>query len=233
MTILNARLKPVFGLYCVDFASRFGEHADAVMREYARQLIKHRVGHQGLSRGIERVKERAAKDRFTPNPTEFVYLCKPSADELGIPDLNIAVHEVRQARTTWRHSKTPYPYSHDICRHMNDRIGYEIYQLSERLWRQNCEREYQRLLELAINGELPSHKPSIEAARTDDRPMYEQLGYQTLSPEEAKRVLAATRGKRLTNVRGRVDTSRLGPGIAGSSDTSNVIDGGTNDRDAS
>lgn len=224
MMILNSELKPMFSLYCVDYAARFGEHSDDVMREYAKLLIHHKIGRIGLQRGINRLRLRASENKFTPNPAEFAELCKPTIQELGIPDLEMATHEVREARTTWRHSKTPYPFSHDVCRFIDQRVGYDLYQTSEREWRQRVSREYHYLVKQAVAGQLPSFRNALphKSEPEDNRPMYERLGYKTLSREESRAVIdSVLKRKRIDNTnRGRVDTSRLGPGIAGSSNAS-------------
>lgn len=222
--ILNSELKPMFSLYCVDYAARFGEHSDDVMREYARLLIHHKIGRKGLQRGINRLRLRASENKFTPNPAEFAEMCRPTIEELGIPDLETATYEVREARTAWRHNKAPYPFSHDVCRFINLRVGYDIHQTSDSEWRQRVSREYHYLVKQAIAGQLPRfhnalpHKPEPE----DNRPTYELFGYKTLSREEARAVIDSLRKRKRTDNtdRGRVDTSRLGPGIAGSSNAS-------------
>lgn len=223
MMILNSELKPMFSIYCVDYAARFGEHSDDVMREYARLLIHYRIGRKGLQRGINRLRLRAAESKFTPNPAEFAELCKPTIEELGIPDLETATYEVREARTAWRHKKAPYPFSHDVCRYINLRVGYDIHQTSDAEWRQRVSREYHYLVKQAIAGQLPSFRNALPHKEPeDDRPTYEQWGYKTLSREEARAVIdSLLKRKRADNTdRGRVDTSRRGPGIAGSSNAS-------------
>ena len=223
--ILNSELVPVFSLYCVDYAARFGEHTDDVIREYARQIISHNIGRNGLKRGIERLIARAGENKFTPNPTEFALMCKPTAADLGIPDFETALQEVREARTSWRYRDNPFPYSHDICRYMSQRIGYELSQLSERDWRNRASTEYSRLLKAAMSGALPKFKHALEPVKAETRPAYEQCGYKTLGKEEARKVIEAMTRRPFAGTevkqeaeRGRVDTSRLGPGIAGSSD---------------
>lgn len=224
MAILNSELKPMFSMYCVDYAARFGEHSDDVMREYARQLIVNRVGRVGLNRGVERLRVRAAHNRFTPNPAEFAVMCKPTPEDLGIPDLATAMHEVRESRSTWRHSKTPFPFSHDVCRFIDQRIGYDLYLVSDNEWRQRAKAEYERLVALAVAGNLPTYRHAISHQPNDDsaRPAYERMGYKTLSREESRAVIDGLLKRNRTDntAMGRVDTSRLGPRIAGSSDAS-------------
>ena len=225
MTILNSELKPAFSIYCVDYAARFGEHSNDVMREFARQLIKHQIGARGLQCGIQRLAERAATNKFTPNPAEFALMCKPTAADLGIPEQDTAIKEVREARTRWRYKATPYPYSHDICRYLNQRVGYEFYHLTEREWLARCTKEYNRLLTSALEGKLPAYDRALPQQEEPEKPAYEQLGYPTLTGKQAKDLIAAKLKRRaqtkpeLTEVgNGRVDTSRLGPRIAGSSE---------------
>jgi len=185
MTILNSELVPVLGTCCPDYASRFGEHSNDIMRLYAEQLIKNEIGRKGLNRGIERLKAGKAPSRFTPTPAEFVDMCKPSAEELGIPELDHCIHEITEARGRWRFDK--YPFAHDLVRLMNERVGYQIRHTSIKEFRRLCETEYQRLLELARNGKLPSFTERLPR-HAEERSRIEQMGKQ-LSMNEAKDVL--------------------------------------------
>jgi hypothetical protein len=223
LTMMMTEVVPVMTLYCPDFANRFnGQNIEDVMCEYMAQIRRNGLRKSDVRKGVERLKTR--KDKWTPNPTEFVELCKPTIEELGIPNLETATHEVREARTTWRHSKTPFPFSHDVCRFIDQRVGYDLYQTSEREWRQRVSREYHYLVKQAIAGQLPSFRNALphKSEPEDNRPMYERLGYKTLSREESRAVIdSVLKRKRTDNTdRGRVDTSRLGPGIAGSSNAS-------------
>lgn len=227
LTMMMTEVVPIMTLYCPDFANRFnGQNIESVMREYMSQIRQNGLRVSDVRKGIERLKTRTEK--WTPNPTEFVELCKPTAAELGIPELDAAIHEVREARTTWRHSKTPYPFSHDVCRFIDQRVGYDIYQTSEREWRQRVTREYNLLIKQAIKGRLPKFRHAIASSTSasDERPAYERMGYKTLSREASRAVIDSMlkRNKRDDTERGRVDTSRLGPRIAGSSNVSTTTE---------
>ncbi|MCK7458480.1 replication protein P [Idiomarina aminovorans] len=185
MTILNSELVPVLGVCCHDFASRFGEYSNDTMRMYAEQLIKNEIGRKGLSRGIESLKAGNAPSRFTPTPAEFVEMCKPSAEELGIPSLDDCMHEVRESKGRWRNAQ--YPFSHEVSRRLSERIGYEFYQISLNQFRKRCETEYTRLIELARNGQLGSHENRLPR-HAEERSRIEQMGKQ-LSINDARDVL--------------------------------------------
>ena len=185
MAILNSELVPVLSTCCPDYASRFGEHSQDIMCLYAEQLLKNEIGRKGLNRGIECLKAGKAPSRFTPTPAEFVTLCKPSAEELGIPDLDHCIQEITEARGRWRFDK--YPFAHDLVRHMNERVGPQMCHSSINQFRKLCEREYNRLIELARDGKLPSFSERLPR-QADERSFIENSGKQ-LNIDEAKAFL--------------------------------------------
>lgn len=185
MTILNSELVPVLGTCCPDYASRFGEHSNDIMRLYAEQLIKNEIGRKGLNRGIECLKAGKAPSRFTPTPAEFVDMCKPSAEELGIPELEHCIHEVTEANGRWRFEK--YPFAHDLVRALNERVGYRMRQLSIKDFHKLCETEYNRLLEQARVGKLPTYENRLPR-HAEERSRVEQMG-KLLNTSEAESVL--------------------------------------------
>lgn len=185
-TILNSELAPVLTQYCVDFVSRFSEQYDNVLMEYAERLVKHDVTPKELQRGIERLKTRSGKNKFSPNPEEFALMCKPSAEELGIPDLDHCMHEIREARGRWRFDK--YPFAHDLVRLMNDNVGYELYHCSAQQFRKLCEREYERLLVLARKDSLPKNIKALPR-NAEERSVVEKSGH-LLSKSDAQKTLA-------------------------------------------
>lgn len=204
MTILNSELVPVLGVCCHDFASRFGEYSNDTMRLYAEQLIKNEIGRKGLNRGIENLKAGNAPSRFTPTPAEFVEMCKPSAEDLGIPSLDDCMHEVREAKGRWRFEK--YPFSHEVARLLSERIGFEFYQTSVNQFKKLCETEYKRLLELARNGQLGTHEKRLPR-QAEERSRIEQMGKQ-LDMNEARSFLKKRFGINPFEQEGARDTSR-------------------------
>lgn len=185
MTVMMTEVVPVMTLYCPDFANRFdGQNIEDVMREYMSQIRKNELRVADVRKGIERLKTR--KEKWTPNPTEFVELCKPSPEELGIPDLDHCMHEIREARGRWRFDK--YPFAHDLVRLMNDNVGYELYHCSAQQFRKLCEREYERLLVLARKDSLPKNIKALPRV-AEERSVVEKSG-QLLSKSDAQKTLA-------------------------------------------
>ena len=174
------------------------------MRLYAEQLIKNEIGRKGLNRGIENLKAGNAPSRFTPTPAEFVEMCKPSAEDLGIPSLDDCMHEVREAKGRWRNAQ--FPFSHEVSRRLSERIGYEFYQISLNQFRKRCETEYKQLLELARNGQLGTHENRLPR-QAEERSRVEQMGKQ-LDISQAKSFLAKRFGINPFEQEGARDTSR-------------------------
>lgn len=185
MTVMMTEVVPVMTLYCPDFANRFdGQNIEDVMREYMSQIRKNELRVADVRKGIERLKTR--KEKWTPNPTEFVELCKPSPEELGIPDLNHCMHEIREARGRWRFDK--YPFAHDLVRLMNSNVGYELYHCSAQQFRKLCEHEYERLLGLSRKGCLDNGLKTLPRV-AEERSVVEKSG-QLLSKSDAQKTLA-------------------------------------------
>lgn len=186
--ILNSELKPVFSMYCVDFAARFGEHSDDVLREYAKQLILNKIGRTSLQRGIQRLVKRAAENKFTPNPTEFVELCKPTAEDLGLPGLEEAYRDIDRGLRRSTNAK-PYRFKHRMIELIARDIGQYAFRLANEEKRQAMlHKSFEKWLDVARTEGLPPKRPQI--AEPEPRPEYEKYMHK-VSPAEgefAKRI---------------------------------------------
>lgn len=204
---VTVELFPILSLYCPDFNGKSAspEMLEDIACEYASRLAKHGIGLNGMRYGIEHLKERSTENKWTPNPEEFALMCKPTAKDLGIPDLESTITEITRLRAD-RFPKVPHTYSHPLVKIMDSRIGYNLYLMSEDRFHTMAAREYKFWLEKALNGELPPERAQItgtvaEPKKDTKEPMPEHLKGINLDANTdfgrriaAMRVKAAARG---------------------------------------
>lgn len=170
MAEVSANLIPVLNVYFPDFLTRFGSEIEAVAMQYAERLIANGIGLKGMMRGIEKLKRRSAQKPFVPNPEEFAQLCKPTAEEAGIPSLDEIHDQIVQARG--RHRFDAYKFTHQIAEIINTRIGFEFYSLSAGDFRRKLEKEYGHWLQRALKNDLPAPRAAIAHKAEPELPEY-------------------------------------------------------------
>ncbi|MGL4939394.1 replication protein P [Shewanella sp.] len=183
---------PVLNLYCVDFAKRHGAELDSIAIEYAERLVANGIGQQGLQRGIERLKRQAGIKPWTPNPEEFALMCKPTAEEYGIPSINEVYDEIVKARG--RNGHTSHAFSHQIVSLINHRVGFDMYQSTAAEFRKKIETEYAYWLKVAFCSGLPQPKAALEHKVAPELPEY---------LKNAPKTLPGALGERIANMRAK------------------------------
>lgn len=179
--ILVSNLFPILSTYYPDFESKNGglEHHKlfALAKEYAHRLIIRSVSKKGLSIGIERVKAESIELRWSPNPEQFARLCEPTAEQMGIPNLEDAKEEIIKARGIER-GRT-HVFSHDLTHELNRMHGYDMYSMSDKLWTEKLKHAYDRLFKMAVGGTLTRQAPApgIELKYEQSRPTQENDVY--------------------------------------------------------
>lgn len=164
---LEINLKPVFVVYFPEFVNKFPDEdmQGFVMREYAEQLIKHRISSTQLRFGMEKCKTL----KFRPNPYEFAMLCKPSATDLNLPDPIDAFNEII---CRWGKCKgKPFTFSHRVVELTSERIGYKIYHMPEHAARALFDGEYAYWVDRACKDDLPEPLKAIEYIPPDFVPI--------------------------------------------------------------
>lgn len=165
----------MLAIYCVDYAARFGDHSDDVMREYARQLINHRINRAGLKRGIERLVRRALENKFTPNPVQFADMCQLTPEDLGLPTLDDAYRDLDQASRHDSRSPKPYQYKHRIIALIAKDVSYEFRLATEEKRQLMLKKAYDKWFEVARTGELPEPIERI-SRHVELQPVYQPTG---------------------------------------------------------
>ncbi|MEH6711619.1 MAG: replication protein P [Paraglaciecola polaris] len=175
---LKAKLKPVFEIHFTEFVNKFEQSGmmDTVLAEYAEQLVDERITGSMLDIGIKRLK----KCKFRPKPYDFAQLCKPTLEDMGIPDAKTTHDEIVARWGKYRHSTNKPPFSHRIVEIVSERVGYRAYLLKDYEFLALVGEEHAYWLDRAIRGELPQAAKALEYKR-HDKSVIEALtaaGYQ-------------------------------------------------------
>ncbi|GLP95315.1 replication protein P [Paraferrimonas sedimenticola] len=118
--LVASALIPAMLMYTRDFASRFGEQTETVIYEFANVLEEAGITPEQFRRGIARFKDRAGLQPWTVNPAEFVELCKPQPEDVGLPSRENAFKEF------CRHGRWPadHKWSHAAVYVAGQRVGH-------------------------------------------------------------------------------------------------------------
>lgn len=92
MTLVTDVIFPMFKIWTRDFNNKMGVYPDVVAKDYAREIYNSGLNDQAINSGIENFKRSAADKPFTPNPAEFIELCRMPYIE-GLPDCRSAYRE--------------------------------------------------------------------------------------------------------------------------------------------
>lgn len=174
--VVITEVLPIFTMYFADFSAKYGkakkETTDAVMREYALQLIKNGVTRSRLLVGLERLRKESVTLKWTPNPQAFAELCMPQPEDMGLPELDVAIKEITEARGMFRGQ--PYNFSHHIIETLNKNAGFQMYEMSKSEWHKLLSNSYGQLVKQAMRGELKEpvaalpHRPDPKRAEIEN-----------------------------------------------------------------
>ena len=162
---LKATLKPVFEIHFAEFVNKFEATGmmDRVLAEYAEQLIDERITGEMLKRGIKRLK----KCQFRPKPYDFAMLCKPTAEDLGVPGVRACFDEIVARWGKYRHETKKPPFSHRLVEIISERIGYQSYLLKSDEFFDLVSAEYSYWFDRAMRGDLPLPAKALEFKRNE------------------------------------------------------------------
>lgn len=155
---------PVLTMYFPDFSAKYGSEDEdtvrAVMREYAHQLIKNKVTTKMLRVGLERLRKQSTTMRWSPNPQQFAELCLTQPEDVGLPEVEEAIHQVTEARG--RFKGQPYTFSHPVVEMLNKQAGYQMYDMKRNDWYQLVKQTYALLTKQMLNGEVQLPEKALE-----------------------------------------------------------------------
>jgi hypothetical protein len=162
---LKATLKPVFEIHFPDFVNKFEANGmmDEALNEYAEQLVGERITTEMLKRGIKRLK----KCQFRPKPYDFAMLCKPTAEDLGLPGVRDCFDEIVARWGKFRHEAKKPPFSHRLVEIISERVGYQSYLLKSDEFFELVSGEYSYWFDRAMRGDLPAPAKALEFKRIE------------------------------------------------------------------
>lgn len=152
-------LRPVLIEYWPEFANKYPdiEMQKWVIREYAKQMVDEGIASSALVKnGIA----KACKCKYRPRPTEFAKLCKPSAEELGLPSLRDAYDEVITRRGKFKNRK--FEFSHRIVELIDERIGFKLYQMRDSAFSDLFKGEFEYWVSRYMTADLPEPRKALE-----------------------------------------------------------------------
>ena len=195
-------LKPVLMEYWPEFVNKYPEldMQQWAIREYAKQMVDEGVTN---SRQIIAGIAKACKQKYRPRPTEFAKLCKPTAEELGIPSLRQTYDEVVARHGKFRNK--PFEFSHRVLEIIDERIGFRVHQMRDADFMDLLKGEYEYWLDRAMTGDLPQPRPALEystpqKARIDSyvsKHGLPQLGSDTLSQKIKELGVSINRNRKI------------------------------------
>lgn len=157
-----SQLVPVMNQYHHDFAAKFGRVMEGHIAEFARQACIAGLSLEDIYRGIQRIPERWKTKPFSPNPMEFVELCKPAPEDFGFPAVEDIYKELeRNSRWNERHPCKPFKFSCRAAHLISQDILYEFRMASEEKRWKLIENSYAKWLDIARTTGLPEPKPRL------------------------------------------------------------------------
>lgn len=165
--LLHATILPKFAVYWPEFGNKYEdadhpEKMEFVLQEYAQQLVAHRITSDMLKSGMK----KALKLKYRPNPYEFAQLCIPTPQELGIPTEQQVFDDIVLRRG--RYKGQEFEFSHRLIEIIDERIGYRMYRMDEKKFRQLLTGEYGYWLDRAIRDDLPEFKAALVYRAPED-----------------------------------------------------------------
>ena len=185
--VLVTNLMPLLPVHWPYVVKKYAKAEEQMwlMNEYAEQIVEQGVTSNQLRNGLRKAKQ----EKWLPTPRDFAALCKPSLEEMGLPDIESAYAQQVERRGKYRGQD--YVFSHRVLEIIDERIGYRMYRLSGEDFRELFENSYHYWVGRFINNDLPpentrflecfiSTKPPIESYMENyGRPV--SLGTDTLS----------------------------------------------------
>ena len=120
---------------------------NATKKLWLKQLQKHSITPKMLRIGITKAEDSASS--FFPTIGEFISNCHPTAEDLGIPNLEEALHEACMGR-----GRKPQEYSHPIVFEAGSMTGFfELYRTATKDIRPRFKVHYDTLKAKLMRGE--------------------------------------------------------------------------------
>lgn len=148
--MVATQLMPTMNLYSRDFSNRFGAELGSVVQEFVKQIGEAGLSVAEVMIGIEAFKQRAATAPWSVNPAEFVAMCTPTPEQLGLPSAEQAYRECC-AHGRW---PSEHNWSHGAVFAAGRETGwYELQNRTEQQTWPLFKRNYEVMCRRAVKGE--------------------------------------------------------------------------------
>ncbi|WP_432304967.1 replication protein P [Shewanella glacialipiscicola] len=137
-------------LYSRDFSNRFGNELTSVVAEFVSKICEAGLSVNEVLIGIEAFKHRAATAPWSVNPAEFIAMCHPTPEQIGLPSAENAYRECC-AHGRW---STDHKWSHPAVFAAGRETGW--FELNNRTEQQTWplfKRNYAVICRRAVAGE--------------------------------------------------------------------------------
>lgn len=134
----------------------------ATKREWVKTFQARKITKKEITRGVERIRKiREPLKNITP--AEFIKFCNPSAEDLGLPDVNQAYLE---AIKNYRPGSSNITWSHEVVRHAAvQTTSYELMNRSRDVSFDLFSRNYEISCRMLVEGDL---RPIPKALESED-----------------------------------------------------------------
>jgi hypothetical protein len=149
------------------------DHGDALLKEYAEQLVKNGITQKLLIKGLD----RASEETFRPNPFKFALLCMPRPEDFGIPVFDDAYREITQEAPKSRRYGKPHTFSHRVIEIVYERVGSRQYThgMKDETFRNIVKTEFDYWVYQAVRDLLPEKKKQISYVTAAEPPINQFL----------------------------------------------------------
>lgn len=137
-------------IYSRDFSSRFGDEIESVIAEFVNKITESGLTAMQIKTGIGVFKKRAAAEPWSVNPAEFVIMCRPTSEQLGLPAPEKAYREC----CTHGRWATEHDWSHGAVYAAGRETGwYDLHNKPENHIWALFKRNYEIMCNRVANGE--------------------------------------------------------------------------------
>lgn len=176
--VVTSKLLPTLIAHTRLFARNKQGNLAFVAKEFCMAIDNAGLNEKQFEQGVEAIKALPPEKAWDLLPSEFVAMCRPTAEMLGLPDLDTCLHHITQCHGPWRvkMSGTRYPFDH-FTRLVNNRVSWKFRRASLVDQKRMVKEAYEHFLNLAQKGQLPPPRPALNFKAPDPKPVYEQYGY--------------------------------------------------------
>ncbi len=165
-----SRLKTVYGRkYDMQFKNE--SEVRFARREWYSEIAKLTV--ESINNGFEKLKQKLldeSPDYNWPDVSKIIALCKPTAEELGLPSLDQTIAEI--VKRYGRYRTEEFEYSHRLVELVASDCGYFVTRESSEKFERRARVSHTKWVKKAQESGLPAKIPALEL-KVEQTPVFE------------------------------------------------------------